>query len=119
MHAWVQRFRQAAIDAEKSNTGAGQLEEGSQAETDIVKRILDSSPTEPTPITVDEADVLGLKHGQRVSVAPVDFGFTHKDEGELVGLSKDEVVILSDVPGGQGQLRLHYPRINFKILPIS
>ncbi|EME47055.1 hypothetical protein DOTSEDRAFT_20870 [Dothistroma septosporum NZE10] len=119
VHAWVERFRQAATQAEQSNPGAGQIDEGAQAEEAIVKRILDSSFTEEHAITVDEGDVLGLRRGQRVSVVPVDFGSTHKDEGELVGLSRDEVVILSDVPGGRGQLRLHYPRINFKILLLA
>lgn len=119
VHAWVDRFRKATMEAEQSNPGAGQIDEGAQAEGFIVKRILDSNLTEKDAPVVDESDVLALKRGQRVSVAPVDFGFTHKDEGELIGLSKDEVVILSDVPGGQGQLRLHYPRINFKITPRS
>lgn len=119
VHAWIDRFRKITAETEKSKPSAGQLDEGAQAEADIVKRILDSALTESDATTVDERDVLNLRRGQRVSVAPVDFGFTHKDEGELVGLSKDEVVILSDVPGGRGQLRLHYPRINFKILPLA
>lgn len=116
VHAWIERFRKSANDAAKSNSAGGPLEEGEAAEADFVQRILAASFTESECIDVDEADVLGLKAGQRVTVAPVDFGFTHKDEGVLVGLSREEAVIRVNVPEGNGALRLHYPRINFKIL---
>lgn len=118
VHAWVQRFRSATQKAAEANPGAGPIDEGEEAEDSIVSRILASDFTEPESPVVDESDVLGLKKGQKVSVAPVDFGFTHKDEGNLVGLSRDEVVVEVDVPGDNGKLRLHYPRINFKILPL-
>lgn len=118
VHAWVERFRSVTDEAEKANKGAGALGEGQEAEDDIVNKILASGFTETESLGVDSSDVLGLKRGQKVSVAPVDFGFTHKDEGTLVGLSKDEVVLEVDVPDDQGKLRLHYPRINFKILPL-
>lgn len=117
VHAWVRRFRDAADEAERRNPGAGEIEEGKEAEDDVVERILGSESSEVNDLPFDMDDVLGLRKGQRVSVAPVDFGFTHKDEGTLVGLSKNEVVIEVDVPGGRGKLRLHYPRIQFKILP--
>lgn len=118
VHAWVERFGAVTEEAEKANEGADPLGEGEEAENAIVKTILESDFTEPQDPVVDESDVLGLKRGQKVSVAPVDFGFTHKDEGVLVGLSRNEVTIEVDVPNGNGNLRLHYPRINFKILPV-
>ncbi|KAK4505487.1 hypothetical protein PRZ48_003450 [Zasmidium cellare] len=118
VHAWVERFRKATNEAESANKSAGALDEGKEAGDEIVKRILSSEFTEAESPVVDESDVLGLKKGQRISIAPVDFGFTHKDQGTLVGLAKDEVVIEIDVPGDNGKLRLHYPRINFKILPV-
>ncbi|KAF2161424.1 hypothetical protein M409DRAFT_28155 [Zasmidium cellare ATCC 36951] len=118
VHAWVERFRRATDDAGNANQGAGALDEGEEAENDIVRRILASDLTEAESPGVDESDILGLKQGQRIIVALVDFGFTHKDEGILVGLAKDEVVIEVDVPGDNAKLRLHYPRINFKILPL-
>lgn len=123
IHAWTQRFRKLADEAEVANTGAGPLREGQEAEDDVVNRILSSGHTEQNEIGIDASDILiktdGLKAGQKVSVAPADFGFTHKDEGTLVSLSSDEVVIEVEVPDGDGKLRLHYPRVNFKILPVS
>lgn len=122
VHAWTQRFRKVASDAEAANLGAGKLEEGQGAEDEVVKRVLSSELAEPTDLGIDASDVLvrtdELKAGQRVSVAPADFGYTHKDEGVLVGLSSDEVVIETEVPNGEGKLRLHYPRINFKVMPL-
>ena len=119
LHAWVGRWRKATEEAERTNPGAGTMDEGDEAENDIVRRILAGSLMEPRDLEFDDQDVLGLKKGQRVSIAPVDFGFTHKDEGPLVSLSKEEAVIEVDVPVGKdGKLRLHYPRINFKILPV-
>lgn len=122
VHGWAQRFRKLVDEAETNNPGAGPIEEGRQTEDQAVRRILSSTFTEQTDLGIDASDVLvkteGLKAGQRVSVGPADFGNTHKDIGTLVGLSTDEVVIEVEVPGGEGKLRLHYPRINFKILPV-
>jgi hypothetical protein len=121
VHAWVERFRKVTEKAEAANMDGGPIDEGKEMEDEIVNRILTSTLTEQPDPSIDASDVLvvtaGLKDGQKVSVAPVDFGRTHKDEGVLVGLSANEVVIEVEVPGGQGRLRLHYPRINFKILP--
>ncbi|CZT23568.1 uncharacterized protein RCC_09282 [Ramularia collo-cygni] len=124
IHEWTQRFRKLANEAETSNLGAGPLEEGSEAEDRVVQKILSSTLTEKADIGINESDVLvkidGLKAGQKVSVSPSDFGFNHKDQGILVGLSDDEVVIEMKVPGGgnDGMLRLHYPRINFEVVAV-
>ncbi|SMQ54965.1 unnamed protein product [Zymoseptoria tritici ST99CH_3D7] len=120
VYAWTERFREAAEEAGKANQGAGEMQEGKEAEDEVVRRILASGYTEETVLEVDLDDALGLKAGQRVEVAPADFGFTHKNEGVLVGLTKNEAVIEIDVPGGEdGKLRLHYPRINFKIQAVE
>ncbi|EME86880.1 uncharacterized protein MYCFIDRAFT_151894 [Pseudocercospora fijiensis CIRAD86] len=118
LHDWVKRFRDLAEQAGEDHAGGGRLQEGADAEDQVVDRILAADFTEQEPY-FDESDVLGLQRGQRVTIAPVDFGFTHKDEGTLVGISKNEVVIEVQVPQGKGSLRLHYPRINFKILRMS
>jgi len=113
-HAWIERWREVTKDAESSHLMA----EGKEAEDTVVHRILDVGFVEKEHLDFDEDDVLGLKRGQIVSISPVDFGFTHEDRGVVVGLTKDEVVIEVEVPGGKdGKLRLHYPRINFKIKP--
>lgn len=121
VHDWTQRFRKMADEAKAYHLGAGELQEGQQAEEQVVKKILSSAFTEQTDLGIDSSDVLvksdGMKAGQRVSVAPADSGSTYKDVGSLVGLSANEAVIEIEVPAGQGKLRLHYPRVNFKILP--
>ena len=116
--AWVRRFMEVDQVAAKRNESG--LLEGVDAEAEVVGRILNAqkSPESGNELAFDEDDVLGLKKGQRISIAPTDFGFTHKDVGTLVGLTENEVVIESSVPGDQGILRLHYPRINFKILQV-
>ena len=116
--AWVRRFMEVDEVAAKRNESG--LLEGVSAEAEIVDRILNAQmpPESGDELAFDEDDVLGLKRGERISIAPTDFGFTHKDVGSLVGLTENEVVIESPVPGDQGILRLHYPRINFKILPV-
>lgn len=58
-------------------------------------------------IRINEADVLSLKSGQKVTVASVDLRFTHKDEDVLIGLTRDEVVIETNVPHDRGLLRLY------------
>ena len=115
--AWVERFRYAASAAEANKRG--QVDEGEAAEDEVVTRILAAGFTGAESPQVDANDVLGLKRGQRVSIAPVDFGFGHRDEGVLLGLSANEAIIEVATPADNGTLRLHYPRINFKILPIS
>ncbi|GIZ37091.1 hypothetical protein CKM354_000055400 [Cercospora kikuchii] len=116
---WVRRFREVTMEAEQRNKGAGVLGEGRDAEDAVVEKILEAQFTERGDLEFDENDVLGLKKGQKISVSPTDFGFTHKDEGKLAGLTKDEVVIESPVPKEQGIVRLHFPRFNFKVLPAS
>ena len=68
---------------------------------------------------MDEKDPLRLKKGQVVEVWPTDSGQAqaHRDKGELVSIGVKEVVIRTEVPKGKGSLRLHFPRINFKIQP--
>ncbi|KAF2213248.1 hypothetical protein CERZMDRAFT_96911 [Cercospora zeae-maydis SCOH1-5] len=117
--AWVRRFREVTAEAERRNEGTGPLGEGTEAEDAVVERILGAQFTKTDHLGFDEGDVLGLRKGQNVSISPTDFGFTHKDEGKLVGLTKDEAVIESPVPKDQGILRLHFPRFNFKLVPVG
>lgn len=105
---------------ERDNTRNIENLEGEVAENEILRRILSHGFTENGDLPFDEGDVLGLKKGQRVSIAPTDFGFTHSDEGVLVGLSKNEVVIEVDLREKEGgKLRLHFPRIGFKVSAVE
>ena len=120
IHEWVGRFRTVCEKAEKENEGARVCGEGSQAEDEVVRKILSSGYAEPEELPFEVNDVLGLEKGQRVSVAPVDFGAAHADTGVLVGLSRNEVVIEVEVQGGRDKkLRLHFPRIDFRIVAVA
>lgn len=59
-----------------------------------------------------EADRLGVKLGQTVSVAPNDTGKTHSTSGKLLGLNREELVI--EVKGSsESPVHCHFPRLNF------
>jgi hypothetical protein len=79
-----------------------------------LQRILDARFAEQES-TVDEEDPLGLKKGTEVEVWPIDTGVRHRDRGRVVGLTQDEVV-LSVTPEAEGkEIRVHFPRTNFRI----
>ncbi|KAK5083390.1 hypothetical protein LTR70_008254 [Exophiala xenobiotica] len=105
-------------NAEGENTGARHCGEGEEAGNDVVRRILGSGYAEAEELPFEEDDIRGLKKGQNARAAPADFGFTHAYTWVLVGLSGNEVVIQIEVRGGEeGQLRLHFPRVDFEIAP--
>ena len=82
------------------------------------KRVLSASFAEEEA-TVDGQDPLGLKKGQEVEVWPIDSGSKYKDTGALLGLSKEEVV-LGVKPDAQGaEVRVHFPRTNFRIRAVK
>lgn len=111
VYAYVERFRQAIEDAQ-SKSGEPII----LSSDDAIKRILESDYWEKE-LTVDELDPLKLRKGQMVKVFPSDYGSGHQDVGKLVSLCKREVVIETKVKDGNGHLRLHFPRHNFKIVP--
>ncbi|EXJ70022.1 uncharacterized protein A1O5_07095 [Cladophialophora psammophila CBS 110553] len=110
--AYVDRFRKAMAKKQEQN---GVPEELSSEET--IERILASDCFEPEG-SVDPLDPLRLKKGQMVEIWPVESGFTHHDKGELVSIGIKEVVISSKPNLGEGRLRLHFPRVNFRIQPL-
>lgn len=65
---------------------------------------------QPESIGIMEDDPMKLKEGDEIEVYASDYGFTHRDRGDLVGLTSTEVVIRNS----QG-LHLHFPRWNFRI----
>ena len=67
---------------------------------------------------MDSADPLQLKKGQSVEMWPIDSGMNHHDKGELLSIGVRETCVKSEVPGGKGNLRVHYPRTNFKVVPV-
>ncbi|OQV08453.1 Glutathione S-transferase, domain-containing protein [Cladophialophora immunda] len=111
--AYVDRFRKAMADKQEQNGAPAEL---SIEET--IDRILTSDFFEPEGV-VDPLDPLKLKKGQTVEIFPIESGFTHHDKGELVSIGVKEVVISSKPNVGEGRLRLHFPRVNFRIQPLA
>jgi hypothetical protein len=110
--AYVERFRQA-IKARQEHIGLPEKLSADEA----IARILDSGLYEQPHPGVDPKDPLRLKKGQAVEIFPIDSGFTHHDKGELASIGVKEVAIFTRPNEGEGILRLHFPRVNFRIQP--
>ena len=72
-----------------------------------------------TNTRVDESDPLGLKKGQDVEVWPIETGFSHRDRGRLVALTAREVVLEGQTKTEGKEVRIHCPRINFRIQAVG
>lgn len=109
--AWVERHRQYMQELERQNATPEVL-----SNEKAIEYILASEYTEKEG-EMDTHEPLRLSQGQMVEVWPSDSGSAHRDKGRLVSIGVKEVVIESAVPNGKGHLRLHFPRINFRIAP--
>jgi hypothetical protein len=112
-YAWVVRFRKFVGDVRKE---AGEVEVVS--DKTAIGKVLSGEYAEHV-MDIDPAEPLGLSKGQLIEVWPSDSGSKHHDKGKLVSICVREVVIDSEVPNGKGTLRLHFPRINFRIVPVQ
>ncbi|KAL9070969.1 MAG: hypothetical protein Q9157_005630 [Trypethelium eluteriae] len=119
-YAWLERFRgavrEAAEAAEKRSAqgGASMQVKGEEAWRHIVQ----SEFAEAKP-EFDEDDPTGLTEGAEVQLWPTDSGFTNKDQGTLVGLTKEEVVISMQTKQGGEEIRIHAPRWGFRIREVD
>lgn len=104
--AWCNRYHEA-VDAAGGNK---EIVEGDAA----LKQIGSAGLLEPTKNNVDGNDPLGLKKGSKVKVSPIDTGYTAQEEGSLVTLNAEEVVIAKKTKNGD-EVFLHCPRWNFRI----
>ncbi|EME45806.1 hypothetical protein DOTSEDRAFT_71486 [Dothistroma septosporum NZE10] len=112
VHQWRSRYREE-LDAAKGRAAKPMSLQG----PDAVKLISASAFTD-RDMVVDAADPLRLKAGTTVELFPTDGGgFTHKDQGSLVKLSKDEIAISVQSQAGV-EMRLHAPRWRFKVKEI-
>jgi glutathione S-transferase len=111
--AWLDRYKTFISKIHEKDGRAPTI---SVDETE--KLVLGSEFGEPEG-EVDPLDPLQLKKGELVEMFPTDSGMNHHDKGELVAIGVNEVVVKSEVPGGKGHLRIHYPRTNFKIQQVS
>lgn len=80
----------------------------------------DTVPLLPTPVARhDELDQRnGLSRGSRISIAPVDTGMHDPSIGSVLATSPEEIVIApEDINGRHADIRLHFPRIEFRAKP--
>jgi len=111
--AWVDRFRRFIAERQRAQSMPQVL-----SSDETIDRILKSGFFESEG-TVDALDPLRLKKGQLVEIWPIESGFTRHDRGELVSIGVNEVVIACKPNAGQGQVRIHFPRTNFRIQPVA
>lgn len=104
-YAWLRRFDQAINEATSAAPKSERLK-GDEA----AKRVLEASEGQTSDFEFDQADPLGLELGQLVEIWPTDSGANHRDRGELVALTIDQVCIRNN----HGIL-VHFPRWNFRI----
>jgi len=108
IYALVKRWNGALKDAKKTASKAVTLK-GDEAVMSAL------TGPQSADLTVDPKDPLKLSKGDLVQVWPIDSGFGHKDEGELVGLNEEEVVIAVKSEKGR-PVMLHLPRWGFRIV---
>ena len=109
--AWVDRFSRAVDAARKKSKKPTTLKAPEAA-----KHILQARFAEPEGNV--EADPLGLRKGQEIEAWPTDSGSKHHDRGSLLSLTRDEVVMACKAPSGE-DVRIHYPRTNFRIKEVG
>lgn len=105
VYAWIRRFHEAVKAAKETAPKPTKLKGKEAAE-----QILSAGFAEPEA-EVSPADTRKSLHkGDRVEVFPTDTGFSHREKGVLLGLTGDEIVV-----GLENGLRLHTPRIGFRV----
>ncbi|KAL8693766.1 MAG: hypothetical protein Q9218_001462 [Villophora microphyllina] len=113
VYAWIDRFNKAIKDAKTSAPKVTALK-GAEA----IQHITQSEFAEPEG-TVDAEDPLGLEKGQYVESWPIDSGFSHRDSGQLVTLTRQEVVLKTQAKIGHKDIHIHHPRTNFRIRTVG
>jgi len=113
--AWISRMTEFLEQNRKPNEPAFQK----MTSVDAAKLIGASlSFDDDIGFNETEAERLGIKLGQTVSIAPDDTGRNHYTSGKLLGLNREEFVI--EVQGSSGSLvRCHFPRLNFVVRGIT
>jgi hypothetical protein len=109
--SWIGRFndelKKAKAKAPKPTTLKG----------DAAAQRIFNAPYVDDNLRIDGSDPLGFPNGTAVEVFPIDSGTRHRDQGELVGLTEDEIVL--SLPQQAKPLRAHYPRTGFRIRAIT
>lgn len=113
VYSWCNRFKAAVRSAQARAPRPVSLK-GREAVPYILQ-----APYTDADTFVDPDDPLALKFYALVDLFPTDGGgFTHKDRGALVKLTKDEVAINVQAPTGK-DVRVHAPRWSFRIQKVA
>lgn len=107
--AWVERFEKAVKEARGRGPKVASVK-GKEV-LEFVEKVGKEGRAE---LKVDEKDPLGFKEGEEVEVWPIESGFTHRDRGRLVGLTKEEIVVAKKLESGS-EIRIHAPRVGFRV----
>jgi len=110
--AWIVRFDKAAKAAEKK------ARKPNAVKGDEVRKRIEQSAFAEKEGQIDSNDPTKLEKGTEVEVWPTDTGFSHKDQGKLVSLDRQEIVIEGKTEGGVA-VRIHTPRHGFKIRAVA
>ncbi|KAL8857678.1 MAG: hypothetical protein Q9178_005843 [Gyalolechia marmorata] len=113
VYAWIDRFSAALKAARKSAPKVTTLK-GAEA----IQYITQAEFAEPDG-EVDSRDPLALKKGQDVESWPIDSGFNHRDRGQLIALTRQEIVLKTQAKVGHRDVHIHHPRTNFRIRAVS
>ncbi|KAL8681215.1 MAG: hypothetical protein Q9186_002673 [Xanthomendoza sp. 1 TL-2023] len=113
VYAWIDRFS-ATVKAAKASAPKVTRLKGAEA----IKYIAQADFAEPGG-EVDAQDPLALTKGQDVESWPTDSGFNHRDRGQLVALTRHEVVLKTQAKVGHKDVHIHHPRTNFRIRPVD
>jgi glutathione S-transferase len=114
VYAWIDRIRET-VDTAKAQLGKPVILKGEQA----VQHIKNAQVSEDqADERIVEGDPFALRIGDKVRVWPTDYGSRHKDEGTLVGLKLDEIIIEVKATDGS-PVRLHTPRRGFAIVKVD
>ncbi|KAL8728367.1 MAG: hypothetical protein Q9166_005411, partial [cf. Caloplaca sp. 2 TL-2023] len=113
VYAWIDRFSNVLEAAQNSAPKIMTLK-GVEA----IQYISQAEFAEPDG-NVDAQDPLGLKKGQDVESWPLEFGFNHKDRGQLVALTRQEVASKTQTKIGHRDVHIHHPRTHFRIRSVS
>ncbi|KAF8634285.1 hypothetical protein AX17_004240 [Amanita inopinata Kibby_2008] len=111
---WLERLSQH-IESKRQEQRSPTVVTGDQA-----ANMITSSSPEPLDVVgfdTAEAGQLGLKQGDTVQIAPIDYGTKYPTSGELVAFSKLEMVIR--VKGSRGTLHCHFPRLGYSVKPAA
>ncbi|KAL9596132.1 MAG: hypothetical protein Q9219_005993 [cf. Caloplaca sp. 3 TL-2023] len=113
VYSWMDRFDNALKVAKDSAPKVTALK-GAEA----VRHVTQAEFAESDGI-VDDTDPLGLKRGQDLESWPIDTGSNYRDRGQLVALTRQEIVLKTQAKIGHRDVHVHHPRTNFRIRAVD